>query len=320
MLIAVIVVALVAVGLLVLYLMAKSSAAEFKAQAEQREAALVTERDELAESKSELETQLADLEEKHKRQAKKLTKKAEEVRRLGSQLDKARDDNEEKATTISGQSEEISKLVSEAAQLRTRIEEAEAAALAAMARNTGIVVGNVLDVSSSQPETLWDLELKRSERTWRTSVATNPANDENPFETADDPVRKAVEIEAAALRENVGAFITIDWQASLIDDPARRHLVVRVAQEMLEAAARSPEASRLVVTDVEHEADTGSDETSADVEDAEEGASATREINLRLEPAGDDEVINIIPPRITSNLLDIRDETGSNITIKASHS
>ena len=74
---------------------------------------------------------------------------------------------------------------------------------------------------------------------------------------------------------------------------AQAHLVVRVAQELLEAAARSPEPSTLVVTGDE-------------------------EIHLRLEAVNDDdEVINIIPPRITSDLVDVREETGLSITVKA---
>ncbi len=60
-----------------------------------------------------------------------------------------------------------------------------------------------------------------------------------------------------------------------------------------EATARSPEASRLVVT-------------------------GDHEVTLRLESADDsDEVINIIPPRITSDLIDVRSETGIDITVKA---
>jgi hypothetical protein len=306
MLIAVIVVAAVAVGLLVLYLGARSSAAEYQAQAEKREAALSAERDELSTAKAGLETELVAARAEHERssaeEAEKKAKLAEEVRRQGAKLEEADRESEEQRTEIADQAEKISELESQVSTLGSRIVEAEAAAAAANARNAGIVVGDVVDLGASQPQTLWDLEVKRSERTWRTSVAPNPAADATPFTDADDPVRVAVEIEASALRENVGAFITIDWQAEPFEDPARRHLVVRVAQEMLESAARSPEASRLVVTQV-------SVPTDGDSAPDEAGGSTRDEIKLRLEAADEDEVVNIIPPRITSDLIDVRDET-----------
>lgn len=144
------------------------------------------------------------------------------------------------------------------------------------------------------PQTLWDLEVSRAERRWRHSVATNPESDENPFEGVDDQLRLAVEIEAAALREEVGAFITIDWQAGPIADPARRHLVLRVAQEVLASAAREPEASQLVI-------------------------SGDSDVKIKLVPADDEDgtVINLVPPRITSDLVDVQQSGGLDIIVRA---
>lgn len=147
---------------------------------------------------------------------------------------------------------------------------------------------------SSPIDTLWDLEMARSERTWRHSVAVNPENDPNPFEETDDPVRLAVEIEASALKENVGAFITIDWQAEKVTDTARRQLVLRVAQEMLAAAAREPAPSTLIVR--------GDDELTLELKQTDDG----------------DEIINLIPPAIDSDLVDVQTAQGLRITVRAS--
>ena len=112
--------------------------------------------------------------------------------------------------------------------------------------------GSDLDVPGFSPGMAWDLELVRSERTWRYSVAANPVEDPSPFVTTDNPLKLAIEIEALALREDVGAFIGIDWQAgSDIDpaeDPARAHLTLRLAQELLASAARELSPSTLIVT------------------------------------------------------------------------
>lgn len=292
MLIALIIVAVVAAILAVMFWLTRTSSAEFRAQADHRESVLVSERDQLTETKAGLERELAAAQREKEHLSEHANQAAGEVRRLGGELDKARDVGEQQASRLERQADEIGALVTDNSALQARVQAAETAAAAVIARDSGIVIGELDDIGS-QPETLWNLEVSRSERTWRNSVAINPAADRSPFEETDDPLRLAVEIEAAALRENVGAFITIDWRAEPVADAARRHLIVRVAQELLEAAARSPEPSRLV-------------------------AFGDDEVTLRLEAIEDsDEVINVIPPRITSDLLDVRDEAGLSITVKA---
>ncbi len=146
--------------------------------------------------------------------------------------------------------------------------------------------------NSSPMEALWDLELTRSERTWRHSVAINPEEDPNPFADTDDPVRLAVEIEAAALREDVGAFITIEWNAPPVADTGRRQLVLRVAQEILAAAAREPAPSTLRV-------------------------SGEAELTLELiQTDEDDQIINLVPPVIDSSLVDVQSAQGLRITVR----
>lgn len=101
-----------------------------------------------------------------------------------------------------------------------------------------------------EAEALWQLELARSERTWRHSVAAAP-DGPGPFVAADDPLRTAVEIEVAALREDVGAAMELTWDTD-VDDPARCLTVLRLAQELLSAAAREQQA---VVLDGRQEPD-----------------------------------------------------------------
>lgn len=159
--------------------------------------------------------------------------------------------------------------------------------------------GDTLDVPGFSPATAWRLELVRSERTWRYSVSTNPLEDASPFEDSESPLRLAIEIEALALREDVGAFIGIDWQAGdAINpdaDPARAHLTLRLAQEMLAAAAREVEPSTLMIT---------SDEDSGG-------------LSLSIVAAdGDDVDFNIPPPPIASEWIGIDEHGGMVVTIK----
>jgi hypothetical protein len=159
--------------------------------------------------------------------------------------------------------------------------------------------GAQLDVPGFSPTTAWDLELVRSERTWRYSVATNPLEDESPFSDTQNPLRLAVEIEALALREDVGAFIGIVWEiGDMIDpvkDPARAHLTLRLAQEMLAAAAREVEPAELRVTP------------------DPDGAG----VRMQVVPMdGDDIEFNIPPPPIASEWIDIDDHGGMVVTVK----
>jgi hypothetical protein len=309
MLIALIVVALVAVGLLVVLLSTRSSAAEFRSQAEARESALVAERDRLTEANGTLTKDLATVRgdlDRSKIEVGGL--KAEVAANVGTirqlEADAATAAAEaasvvaELQTRVDNQSAEIAALVADNNSMHERATaaeaakvEAEEAAADAEARNTGAVVGAVASVDGTDPAALWQLELVRSERTWRTSVAVDPSAEQGPFAVADDPVRLAVEITAAALREDVGAFISLDWQVPPIEEPAKRHLVVRVAQEMLEAAARTPEPLRLVVT-------------------------GDQDVQLRLEPTDPDtDVIKVPQPRLTDDLIVVNEAASMTVTV-----
>lgn len=264
-----VIVALLAGVFLAMWVRSNRAFLAHQAEAAATEATLTTERDEARgeaatrtterdETRSELAARTAELKtrtselEAAKAQITRLEAQSSQlsgaVRRQSGEIDELRAKVAEQEARIEAQSNEIGTLVLENNALEARAETAEAAVAAAEARNTGVVIGEELGTDDGQPATLWALELARSKRTWRTSVAANPFAEPTPFDETDDPVRLAVEVEAAALRENVGALVDIDWQIGPVDDPTRSHLIVRVAQELLEAAARNPEPLRLVVS------------------------------------------------------------------------
>ncbi len=307
MLYALIVVAVAALGLAVMLMTARTSAAEFRSQAEARESALVAERDRLTDANSALERQSTAAKAEIERAKSEIVGLKTEV---GTNMDRIRTLEREAVeaeavaaeaqTRIDNQSSEIASLVADNNTMHERATAAEAAKLeaeqavaTAEARNTGVVVGEVASIDGTDPAALWQLELVRCERMWRTSVAVDPSTPQGPFDVADDPVRLAVEITAAALREDVGAFISIDWQVPPVEEPARRHLIVRVAQEMLEAAARTPEPLKLVV-------------------------SGDDEIRLRLEPTdADTDVIKVPQPRLTDDLVVVNDAATMTVTVES---
>ncbi len=217
-----------------------------------------------------------------------------------ARLDDASDALRKRTELADAQALQIDSLSGERDELRQRVADTEER-IATMAARPGVVVG---DMTASDGETaagagaevLWGLELARGERQWRNSVAIDPTSETSPFETAADPAREAVEIEAAALREDVGALITVDWQAPPIESVLRRLMIVRVAQEMLATAARVPGAARLLVT---HDDESG--ELKMEFVSADEGG----------------EVINLIPPQISSDLIDVRNDTGLSVTVRA---
>ena len=95
-------------------------------------------------------------------------------------------------------------------------------------------------------EALWALERARVERTWRQSVAADPS-DPSPFAAGGDPARVAVEVEVAAIREEVGSDLAADWQITEHLAVGDGLLVVRAAQELLATASRTVEQGTLVV-------------------------------------------------------------------------
>ena len=73
-------------------------------------------------------------------------------------------------------------------------------------------------------------------------------------------------------------------------------MIVRLAQEMLASAARVPGATQLLVT-----IDDASGEFKMEFVSPDQGA----------------DVVNLIPPQISSDLIDVRHDTGLSVTVKA---
>ncbi len=291
--VAVIILAVVAVGLAAATIMGQQKASRLLGERDDVQHQLedtagklsetAKQRDTARAEASDLESRRSSLEASVKQYDTKLTESNEALRKRTELAD--------------AQAMQIDALSGERDELKQQLLEAEER-IVTMAARPGVVVGQPgegVDPVTDDASMLWQLEVSRSERLWRNSVAINPIGDTSPFETTDDPARKAIEIEAAALREDVGALISVEWKADIIEEPSRRLMVVRIAQEMLATASRAPGAARLVV---------------------ENGADGSGELMMRFESADDgSDVINLIPPQISSDLIDIRNE--STVAVKA---
>jgi hypothetical protein len=297
MLVPFIIVLVVAVGLVVLWVLAERKAARSAEELAETSQRLATTESELRAAKAtigELEATVAETETERDYLAGQLDENAQLLSSTADSLSEANESLRKRTELADAQAMQIDSLSAARDDLQQQLNSAEER-IVTLAARPGVVVGELTN-DDANAEMLWDLEVARSERAWRNSVAINPVDDPSPFETTEDPVRTAVEIEASALREDVGAMITVDWTAGLIESPSRRLIVVRVAQEMLALASRAPGAAKLMV--------------------AEQGDDG--ELTLEFETMDDSkQVINLIPPRISSDLIDIRNDTGLSVTVKA---
>jgi hypothetical protein len=124
--------------------------------------------------------------------------------------------------------------------------EALEAARAELAAATEALEAAASSSENGDAHALWALELTRSERRWQLSVA--PGIDvPSPFDDADDPLRLAVEVEASALREEVGTQIDVAWDLDHDLPDEASLLVLRLAQELLADAAARAETLELRV-------------------------------------------------------------------------
>lgn len=164
------------------------------------------------------------------------------------------------ATEIDRLQEELAAAGSRADTAESELETAEARAQAAEARTAEIEAALEASIEQQRAEAaeradadeqLWALELARSERTWRHSVAVVP-DAPNPFDATSDPLRLAIEIEAAALHEDTGADLSVQWDLAEPRGPSL--LLLRTAQELLAVGARENIGLTLLVTaDVDNE-------------------------------------------------------------------
>ncbi|MGI9595729.1 MAG: hypothetical protein ACR2QK_06195 [Acidimicrobiales bacterium] len=291
MLVPFIIVVVIAAGLLVLLLMAQQKTTQITAERDEANRLLNEATVDLSRSNERLETAEGKIKVLEGRR-QELVDKSDQ---LAAQLEESATMLRKRTELADAQAMQIDSLSAARDDLQQQLNSAEER-IVTLAARPGVVVGE-LSTDDSNAEMMWDLEVARSERAWRNSVAINPVDDPSPFESCEDPVRTAVEVEASALREDVGAMIAVEWNADLIESPARRLLVLRVAQEMLALAARAPGAARLVVT---------------------QGAEDNGELTLEFEAADDTaQVINLIPPQISSDLVDTSSDSGLSVTVKA---
>lgn len=307
-----IIVAVIAAGLLVLLVLARQKTAQLQTEledtgkrltateaelatvgeqrreAEERATELAARADELSGAKSGLESEVAGL-------TSNVAELEGRVTETTASLDEATETLRKRTELADAQASQIDTLSAARDELQVKLTAAEEQ-IVTLAARPGVVVGESGESTDPGADTLWALEVARSERSWRNSVAINPVDDPSPFDDTDDPVRTAVEIEASALREDVGALIDVEWKIEPIEASARRILVVRVAQEMLASASRAPGAARLVASQNE---DDGS-------------------LVLAFEPADEGgPVLNLIPPPISSEVLAVESENGLTVTVPA---
>ncbi|QXC62837.1 hypothetical protein KSP35_08680 [Aquihabitans sp. G128] len=128
---------------------------------------------------------------------------------------------------------------------RARAEAASAEAVASLAE-AATLAARLIDDGAADPAALWALERSRTERTWRHSVAA-VQGDPSPLAAALHPLWTALEIEVAAVREEVGAVVDLDVDLPGTVTPGASLATLRVAQELLATAARKGEVTTLRV-------------------------------------------------------------------------
>jgi hypothetical protein len=218
-----------------------------------REAALA-ERVQAAEvERSELERLIAELDAERTRLQTSVDDSSGELARLDDELVVLRDDlaNAQEAAREADAAAVAAVAQADATQLDLIRARGDAEALRVELDELRAAPGPASDderpeVAAHLVEGLWSLERTRTERTWRQSVSLDPSGP-GPFAGGDDPARVAIEVEAAAVREDVGSVIEVDWQVEGPIPQGDGLLLVRSAQELLARASRAVEDGVLVV-------------------------------------------------------------------------
>jgi hypothetical protein len=233
---------------------ARADGAEAKIAAGlEREAALEERNEAAAVERVELERSLKELDEERRRLEVAVDDSSGELARLDDALVVLRDDlanaqeaaREADAAAVAAVAQadathdELVRARSDAEGLRTELDELRAAPEPPPAEERP-------EVAPLLVEGLWALERTRTERTWRQSVSLDPTGP-GPFADGGEPARVAVEVEAAAVREEVGSVIEVDWQVEGLIPPGDGLLLVRSAQELLARGSRTVEDGVLVV-------------------------------------------------------------------------
>lgn len=181
---------------------------------------------------------------------------------------------------------------------RVRAAQAQAAAAEQSRVEAAEALARVREVAEVHPQAggLWVLEAMRIERRWRESVAVSL--DRSPFDGTTDPARIAVGVVVDAAREEAGTSFDLVWSLDEPVSPDQALTLVRATEELITAAALSTDGGRLEV----HPLDAGGIgvrlRTNPGFTPAEELAAALVVLGATVEqeqgeapaPVGDDEV------------------------------
>lgn len=212
-------------------------------------------------AESDLATARGSLDDAH-HEAETLRTQLDEARSTAAAADAARLEAEEQATAASEDLRTAEHRISEAEE-RATVAEARIAELLleqAQVPTLDDVVDHAGAPDATDPETaapdgdadagpgadtLWALELARTRRTWHTSVSADPTAE--TFDDGGDPLRAAIEVDVAALREEAGVDVTVVWDLDHVLEGAPALAVLRTAQELLAAVTRMADDAQLTV-------------------------------------------------------------------------
>ncbi len=173
-----------------------------------------------------------------------------EAAEVTTAVEAARDEALERAAAVEGASAaavtEAEARVAAAEEGRAVADRARTAAEATVSE-TATLAARLIDDGAADPAALWALERARTERTWRHSVAA-VAGVPSPLRATGEPLRVALEIEVAAVREEVGAVIDLTVAVPEPVTPGVALATLRVTQELLAAVAKQGEVTSVAVT------------------------------------------------------------------------
>ena len=218
-------------------------------------------------AEADLATTRGSLDDAH-REAETLRAQLDEARSTAAAADAARLEAEEQATGANDDLRTAEHRISEAEERATAaeariaellLEQAQAPTLEDVVDHAG--TPDATDPETSAPDrdadsdsdadlgpgadTLWALELARTRRTWHTSVSADPTAE--TFDDGGDPLRAAIEVDVAALREEAGVDVTVVWDLDHVLEGAPALAVLRTAQELLAAVTRMADDAQLTV-------------------------------------------------------------------------
>ena len=148
-------------------------------------------------------------------------------------LDEMRQERDAEAARATAAEARATAAEASATEAEARATDAMARADAAEARAVGV-----------DADALWALELLRSERTWRHSVALGP-DVPSVLDDATEPLQQALQIELDAAREDVGVEVELDAELPAELTAAGSLLTLRAAQELLAPAVRNGELTSI---------------------------------------------------------------------------